>query len=317
MPTDNATILNNVISISANGANTGVTFFQKHNFTVLQDAYAIRWKYDDTKLTDNQYLFLVGSINKRIFGNYEWTNKAGWERIKHDKILLPLNRFERINFDFMENFIAELEAQRIAELEAYLKVTGLDDYELNNEEVRVLNEFNSNDIELDLFKFREIFNNIEQGRRLKKSDQREGTLPFVMSGVTNTGIVGYISNPIASFPKNSITVDIFGNTFYRNYNFGAGDDTGVYWSDNIAYSQETMLYFTAAMNKALAGKFSYGYKLRSSQSFDFEMILPSKNHVPDFRKINILISAIKKLVIKDVIIYADNKISATKKCIHN
>lgn len=51
-----------------------------------------------------------------------------------------------------------------------------------------------------------------------------------MSGITNTGVVNYISNPVAKFPANSITVDIFVNTFYRNYEFGAGDDTSVYWS---------------------------------------------------------------------------------------
>ena len=47
VPVENATVLQNVISISANGANTGATFFQSHKFTVLQDAYAIKWRGDD------------------------------------------------------------------------------------------------------------------------------------------------------------------------------------------------------------------------------------------------------------------------------
>lgn len=50
---------------------------------------------------------------------------------------------------------------------------------------------------------------------MKKDDQLPGDIPFVMSGVTNTGVVGYVSNPVAFFPKNSITIDIFGNAFYR------------------------------------------------------------------------------------------------------
>ena len=54
---------------------------------------------------------------------------------------------------------------------------------------------------------------------MKKEDQLSGNIPFVMAGVTNTGVINYISNPVASFPKNSITVDIFGNTFYRDYDF--------------------------------------------------------------------------------------------------
>ncbi len=95
-----------------------------------------------------------------------------------------------------------------------------------------------------------------------------------MSGTTNQGVVGHVSNPVAFFPKNSLTVDIFGNAFYRSYAFGAGDDTGVYWSEQRDYSPSTMLFFVAAINRALKGKYSYGHKLRSSQSFDFAILLP-------------------------------------------
>ena len=132
------------------------------------------------------------------------------------------------------------------------------------------------------YEFRKIFNQIKQGRRLKKDDQIPGNIPFVMAGVTNAGVVNYISNPVASFPANSITIDIFGNTFYRNYAFGAGDDTGVYWNDNINYSESTMMFFAVAMQKALVGKFSYGKKLRSSQSYNFKMKLPVKDGKIDF-----------------------------------
>lgn len=103
-----------------------------------------------------------------------------------------------------------------------------------------------------------------------------------MAGITNTGVVNYVSNPVASFPKNSITVDIFGNAFYRSYSFGAGDDTGVYWSEKNNYSREAMLFFTMAINKSLLGKFDYGSKLRSSQSLDFTMKLPIRNDKVDF-----------------------------------
>ncbi|NCC69234.1 MAG: hypothetical protein EOM14_13770 [Clostridia bacterium] len=102
-----------------------------------------------------------------------------------------------------------------------------------------------------------------QGRRLKKDDQIPGTIPFVMAGTTNSGVVNYISNPVARFPKNSITVDIFGNVFYRDFEFGAGDDTGVYWNDNEGkeYSKEAMLFFAIVIAKSLSGKFSFGIEL--------------------------------------------------------
>lgn len=132
------------------------------------------------------------------------------------------------------------------------------------------------------YEFHQIFNRIEQGRRLKKDDQLPGNIPFVMSGITNMGVVNYISNPVALFPQNSITIDIFGNAFYRDYAFGAGDDTGVYWNDKVEYSKGTMLFFAIAMQKSLSGKFSYGKKLRSSQSLNFKMKLPTKEGKIDF-----------------------------------
>ena len=118
VPYDGATVLKNVISISANGANTGATFYQSREFTVLQDAYAIQWIYNDNALTANQFLFITSCITKTIYGNYEWTNKAGWERIKGNIIFLPQTSDGKIDFDFMESFIAELESERVAELES-------------------------------------------------------------------------------------------------------------------------------------------------------------------------------------------------------
>ena len=133
-----------------------------------------------------------------------------------------------------------------------------------------------------------------QGRRLKKDDQLPGNIPFVMAGTTNTGVVNYISNPVSKFPKNSITIDIFGNVFYRDYDFGAGDDTGVYWNDKVAYSKETMLFLTISIGKALLGKFSFGNKLRSSQSLDFKMQLPIlKNGKIDFEFIDSFIAELE------------------------
>ena len=234
------------------------------------------------------------------------------ETFKNISIKLPETADGKIDFDFMESFIAELEAERVAELSAYLTVSGLDNYELSSEEKAIIERYKKNQIPFSEFEFIEIFNNIKQGRRLKKEDQLPGHIPFVMSGITNTGVVGYISNPVAQFPKNSITVDIFGNSFFRNYDFGAGDDTGVYWNTKREYSQTCMLFFAAAMESALRGKYSYGKKLRSSQSTHFKMQLPTKDGKPDYDTMAALISAVQKLVIKDVVLYADRKIEETK-----
>lgn len=309
-PRAGATILKNVISLPSN-SDVYRAYYQSQEFTVLSDAYAICWRLDDREITANQYLFLVMCINKVTdLPIYSYKNKlGGWNVVKEKYIQLPQKNGE-IDFDFMESFIAELEAERIAELSAYLTVSGLDTYELSGEEARTLKGFQDNKIIFHDFRFDDIFNHIKQGRRLKKEDQLPGNLPFVMSGLTNTGVVGYISNPVAIFPSNSVTIDIFGNSFYRSYAFGAGDDTGVYWNDTVSYGENTMMFFAASMGSSLRGKYSYGKKLRSSQSGAFKMQLPTKDGIPDYQTMELLISAIKKQVIRDVVLFADKKIAA-------
>ena len=268
--------------------------------------------------------WLIVAINKALsnFGGY--SSYPTLSILKKLTILLPINN-EQIDFKFMDTFIAELEAERIAELEAeriaelsaYLKVSGLDNYELSAEELKALQDYEN--IEVKEFEYQEIFEKIAQGRRLKKSNQIVGNIPFVMSGVTNTGIVNYISNPVVMFPKNSITLDIFGNAFYRPYDFGAGDDTGVYWNENNIFNKESMLFITTSMTTSVLGKYDYGKKLRSSQSKHIKMSLPVKNGKPDIDYMEIFTKAIIKLVIKDVVRYADERIDATKRVVgeHN
>jgi hypothetical protein len=268
-------------------------------------------------------VFVASAIHKKSYtGEFHYGRNFYAKDADSLNISLPTKKGEP-DFVFMESFvaeleaerIAELEAERIAELEAYLVATGLKNYTLTKEEEKSLAEFESGDIRWTDFTYKNIFNKILQGRRLKKDDQLQGDIPFVMAGITNTGVVSYISNPVASFPKNAITVDIFGNTFYRNYDFGAGDDTGVYWNDEKNHTKEVMLFFTTAIERSLRGKFSFGNKLRSSQSINFTMKLPTQNNQPDYKKMETFISAIQKMVIKDVVQYADQKITATKKVV--
>nr|WP_199308123.1 restriction endonuclease [Microcystis wesenbergii] len=263
----------------------------------LKDGHGATSVLQCEKLNKTNQMFIVASIDKVIKRKYSYNHKATKIELKNTVIKLPTKN-GKIDFKFMESFIAELEAERIAELEAYLLATGLKDYTLTDEEKQVLDDFEKGKIAFGRFTYQSIFNKIVQGRRLKKDDQISGNIPFVMAGTTNTGVVNYISNPVASFPKNSITVDIFGNTFYRNYYFGAGDDTGVYWNDEREYSKEVMLFFATSMEKSISGKFDFGKKLRSSQSLNLTMKLPTQNNQPNYAIMETFISAIQKLVIK-------------------
>ena len=334
VPKDNATILKNVITISANGANTGATFFQNKEFTVLQDAYAIKWVYTDDVLTDNNYLFLASAISKRIYGNYEWTNKAGWERIKSEKIHLPTQNGQ-IDFAFMENFIVELEAERIAELEAYLRVTGLSDYILTEEERAVLEAFRNGKISWGgvklpngqevtnigwkMFRIGELFeiNSYKKRFDANKVQIEEAGFPYVVRTALNNGIRGYIKED-EEFLNEGNTISFGQDTatmFYQEKPYFTGDKIKIVKCKDESFNKLNAQFFITAMGKAFSS-FSWG-----SSSFSVEIIknqnisLPSTQGIPLYAYMEVFIRAVQKLVIKDVVQYADRKIEATRKVV--
>ena len=297
--------MKNVISISANGKNTGATFYQNKEFTVLQDAYAIRWKDKNDILNDCHYLFLAGTISKAIYGNYEWTNKAGWERIKTDKIFLPITSAKKIDFDFIEEFIAELEERSVAELEAWLRAAGFEDYNLTEGEQIALKEIDK--LEYQIFNVEELFGKSTRGKRLKSADRVTGSLPFVTAGETDEGISAFIGNDVTVFPPNTTTIDMFGSAKYRNYEYGADDHIAVVHTQEL--QKDAAIFVTSAIHKSsYNGQFDYGKNFYAKDADTLNIMLPANGVVPDYSKMATIISAVKKLVIKDVAEYANKKI---------
>lgn len=221
--TDCPTILKNVISISANGANTGITFYQDDEFAVLQDAYAIRLIGKEIQ-SKEVGLFLAAAINKAIRDNHDWSNKAGWNNIKTDKIKLPIieNEWEP-DWAFMEQYIAELEEDRVAELEKYLIATGLNDYELTDEDKAVLCASDEKYIEKYVgdviwkkIKIGDIFDSQSGDFDIKKEHINNKGIPVVSSGVADRGLIGKTDIKAKEFKARTLTVDMFGNAFYRD-----------------------------------------------------------------------------------------------------
>jgi hypothetical protein len=309
VPKDGATILKNVISIPSN-SDIYRAYFQSIEFTVLSDAYAIHWVLNNVKLTPNQYLFVVQCINKVTdLPIYSYKNKlGGWNVVKNKHIQLPIKN-SKIDFEFMESFIAELEAERIAELEAYLKASGLKDYALTEEEQKVLDDFQN--IEWQSFNLKKLFGKSTRGKRLKSADRIPGTLPFVTAGEADEGVSAFIGNDVDIFSENTTTIDMFGSAKYRNYKYGGDDHIAVVHTEKIP--KLSSVFVTTAIHKtSYNGQFNYGRNFYAKDADELDILLPVKNNQPDYDLMETLISAIRKLVIKDVVMYADRKIAATK-----
>lgn len=238
----------------------------------------------------NKYSELFKSVLVRDFEN----------KFINSNIQLPVKNGS-IDFEFMENFIAELEA--------YLTAAGLKNYELTAEEEEALEKLQT--VEWKKYNLKALYGPSTCGKRLKSLDRIPGKLPFVTAGEADEGISDFIGNHVHVFKKNTTTIDMFGSAKYRNYDYGGDDHVAVVHTENVP--PMAAVFVTTAIHKAShCGQFDYSRNFYAKDADALNILLPQANGEIDYAFMQTFISAIQKLVIKDVVAYSDRKMAATK-----
>jgi len=277
------------------------------------------------KLNKTNQMFIIASIDRVIKSKYSYNHKATKIELKNTVIKLPTKN-GKIDFEFMESFIAELEAERLVELEVYLLATGLKDYTLTKEEEKVLDEYKN--IEWGKFRLGVLFEKITTKKLSFKADELPKqilgnyTLPCLTSSFKNQGLNYFVPKDGATVLKNVISIpcnsDVYRSYFQSNEFTILSDAYAIRWIFNGVKLLPTQYLFTVqCINKVTdLSIYSYKNKLGGWNVVKNKYIqLPIKNNKPDFEIMDIIVSAIKKLAIKDVVLYADRKIAATKSVI--
>ena len=308
------------------GQDTATMFYQEKPYFTGDKIKVLKPKI--SKFNKNNAQFFLVTMRKP-FELFSWgTSSYNVDVIKNQKIALPVKDGE-IDFDFMESFIAELEAQRIAELSAYLKVSGFDNYELSAEELDALQKFTNLDNDnWGTYKVGNLFEKVVtkklpyKAKELPKQPVDDYVLPCLTSSFQNQGLNYYapktgatvISNVI-SLPSNS---DVY-RAYYQSRDFTVlSDSYAIRWKDDeIELSPNQYLFMVMCINKVTdLPIYSYKNKLGGWNVVKHKDIrLPEKDGKIDFAFMDNFISAIKKLAIKDVVKYSDAKIDATKKVV--
>jgi len=263
-------------------------------------------------------LFIISSWKKCI-PNLGYSRH--WSLAKNILFNLPINKNQEINFDFINRFIAELEAEHIAELEAYLASTNLKNYTLTQKEEEIINDFEKGKISFNDFKIGTLF---EINSYKKRFDANKVVIsdigkPYVVRSSLNNGIRGYIEED-KQYLNDGNTISFGQDTatmFYQEKPYFTGDKIKILKSKDNEFNKQNAQFFITSMTKSFSS-FTWG-----SSSFNVNIIenqqikLPIKDGKPDYKVIEIFISAIQKLIIKDVVIYADSKITTTKKVVNS
>lgn len=272
--------------------------------------------------------FIATAIHKSSYsGKFSYSRNFYAKDADELNISLPtLNN--KIAFSYMENYIEALEA--------YLTVTNLRDYHLTKNDEKVLDKFaklsntksrveESGDYAY--FKLQDVLkwcSGIKELNPLKLdelSDESENKYPFYGQAIINNGIISYhnLRREVLNNPDGRPTILIHSNNqnivylespFYLKDGHGA---TSVLQSEKL--NKYTAFYLMTAIKKVIEKRFNYNAKATKIGLKETEIQLPIQNGQIDYTFMSDLIRAVEKLVIKDLVIWADKKIAATKEIV--
>ena len=296
----------------------GNTFYRNYKYSADDNILVL---FNKKEMPSKAKIFIVNLINRQLHNKFSYGKQFRIGGFEQTKIQLPIKN-GKIDFDFMESFIAELEAERIKKLEDYLVANGFNNYILTDKEKEVLEAFRNdknsmggvvdNQVVVNLkwrkFNLEKLFGKATRGKRLKGDDRILGDLPFVTAGETDEGVSAFIGNNVNIFPENTTTIDMFGSAKYRNYKYGGDDHVAVVHTENLP--KLASIFVTTSIHKtSYNGQFNYGRNFYAKDADELNISLPAVNNQPNYELMEILISAIQKLVLKDVVLYVNNKIN--------
>lgn len=243
------------LSVTLNG-DAGKVYVQNKAFAIAQDAYAIYLK-DDFNILNNEaiYLFLATIMEKVLMPKYGYTNKATWNKVKKETLLLP-SKNDEPDWDFMEEFIKGIEEKYIENVDKYnqenidkaLSVTGLTTADLNgNLEVKPADryeEFRVGDL-FDVSTIRGV-NNESLNNDYSKGKYRYITRTSLNNGISSiTGKIGSLEIQ----KSNTFSLGLLGmNFFFQTEPWYAGQFVRNI-SPKFEINRPLSLYFGTLFNK--------------------------------------------------------------------
>ena len=322
------------------GQDTATVFYQPDAYFTGDKIKVMALR--NHELNDELAQYFITVITK-AFSTFAWGQSSFNEKILKDtKIVLPVIEspdhdheytVDDIDFEYMQERIAELEQERIAELDAYLVASGLDDYELTDEDKEILSlslspesasdEANASEADCEdgqvrfkKFALGTLFASSTGDVDLQQKDINGKGEFFINSGVENRGIKGRTDRPARVFPANTITVDFWGNAYYRDSEYKMATHNHVFsLTGDVIRNRLAGMYIVGILSK-LPKLFSYNNMATWNKLKGIEVSLPvTLNGDIDFDYMERYIRAIEKLAIADVAKYKDKLIAATKQVV--
>lgn len=267
----NTSLDKNVLGVNYNGSVVE-SFYHPYEAIFSDDVKRLHLK----RHQDNKYVLLfIKQLILKQKCKYEYGYKFNGERMKRQKIMLPVSAPHTPDYAYMEEYMRNNEKEMLTKYQAYL--------------TKHLSEGRNEELSLDTRRWKEfyigeVFTDILRGKRLKTDDHIIGAMPYVSSLSQNNGVDNFISNTEG--------VRIFGNclslansgsvgeTFYHQYDFVASDH--VTKLANKSLDKYAYLFISSVVRR-ISEKYGFNREINDKRLTREKIMLPvTSSSTPDY-----------------------------------
>lgn len=263
----NSSLDKNVLGVNYNGS---VVYNFYHSYEAVFSDDVKRLSFKETK--GNKYSFLfVKTLILQQKSKYEYGYKFNGERMKRQKILLPVNSTGKPDYIFMANYMRQKEKQLLSQYKTkantFKNVVPLTPQKWKE------------------FKLTDIFD-FEKGDQNNMASIKAGSIPLVSAKKSDNGYKGFALQSKKMYSGNSLTLNNDGDggagiSYYQPSNYLLDSHvTALYPKNNL--NKYALLYISRSIT-AQRDKFGHGYSINNQRLKVFKLMLPiNKKGEPDY-----------------------------------
>jgi len=260
----NSSTDSNVLGVNYNGSVVE-SFYHPYMCLFSDDVKRIHWK-EHNKGNEFTYLFLKTMILQQKV-KYAYGYKFNAKRMQRQKILLPIDKENSPNYQFMEDYIKQ--EQKVISQKL------IDYYEFKMMQT-AFDLVGLEDLEWKTFKINEVFDvKSVKGKTISNYDM--GKMPYVTTSGQNNGVNSFVDSSDHTSSEKAISIDpIAGKAFFHDYRFigrgGAGSAINLLYNRHL--NKYSGLFICVMIEKVSQEKASYGVALNGDRLKNTKLILP-------------------------------------------
>lgn len=268
----NFRVFENFISISF----LGDVFYHKTKTSLDMKIHGIKPKKMKLNMYIAQYLI---PLLRNFSSKFSYGNQLSMRLLKRQRIMLPVNNKNQVDWEFMENEGYRLLNSQSLKLKEYINKR----YNQLALEGTKHSQLLLENIKWRSFEIRQIAS-ILSGKDIYEAERTEGDLPYITSGSINNGIGYFVGNDNNSKEKEAISVNrngAVGYAFYHPYEALYGNDTRKVIPNHRNKYSSLFLSHMITMQKE---KYGYGLKLGTARLKKQKIMLPvTSDNEPDWQ----------------------------------